>query len=232
MKEVDYETLRYQEVWDVLSIIDVSKNVKKKNNMSYLSWPWAWKTMMENYPEAQYEFDENQYHKDGTGTVSCTIRIGDLHRTMWLPVMEGFKNTSQVNPDARGFGDSRMRCLVKCMGMFGLGFYLYAGEDLPEGNERTREASRQKREEYKAKQEVVEEQDEGESDLHRAIEDVMEVFLEDASSIDQLKDFWLSNRKALKVLELNDIERYSNLLSSFKSKKSEIAKAAQMKGEA
>ena len=25
-----------------------------------------------------------------------------------------------------------MRCLVKCLGMFGLGLYIYAGEDLPE----------------------------------------------------------------------------------------------------
>jgi hypothetical protein len=49
---------------------------------------------------------------------------------MWLPVMDN-RNKSIVNGTTRDISDARMRCLVKCVAMFGLGIYLYAGEDLP-----------------------------------------------------------------------------------------------------
>jgi hypothetical protein len=49
---------------------------------------------------------------------------------MWLPVMD-YKNKAIPNPDARAVSDTRMRCLTKCLAMYGLGHYIYAGEDLP-----------------------------------------------------------------------------------------------------
>ena len=49
---------------------------------------------------------------------------------MWLPVMD-YKNQAIANPTARQISDTKMRCLVKCISMFGLGHYIYAGEDLP-----------------------------------------------------------------------------------------------------
>ena len=49
---------------------------------------------------------------------------------MWLPVMDN-RNKAVVNPTSRDVSDARMRCLVKCIAMFGLGHYIYAGEDLP-----------------------------------------------------------------------------------------------------
>ena len=39
-------------VWATLSKIDVSKHIEKKANLSYLSWAWAWATLMEHYPES------------------------------------------------------------------------------------------------------------------------------------------------------------------------------------
>jgi NH3-dependent NAD+ synthetase len=66
---------------------------------------------------------------------------------MWLPVMDG-KNKSMKKTEysySTRFGDKKveaattfdinktlMRCLVKNLAMFGLGIYIYAGEDLPE----------------------------------------------------------------------------------------------------
>jgi len=41
------------------------------------------------------------------------------------------RNKAIVNPTSRDVSDARMRCLVKCIAMFGLGHYIYAGEDLP-----------------------------------------------------------------------------------------------------
>jgi len=119
-----------KEIWSTLSAIDCSKHIEKKNNLSYLSWAWAWGVLMEHYPEATFEFDTPQSQPDGTMMVFCTISIGEASRRMWLPVMD-YKNKAIVNPDSFAINTANMRCLVKCMALFGLGLYIYAGEDLP-----------------------------------------------------------------------------------------------------
>ena len=48
----------------------------------------------------------------------------------WLPVMDN-RNNAIVAPNARDISDAKMRCLVKTLALFGLGHYIYAGEDLP-----------------------------------------------------------------------------------------------------
>lgn len=120
-----------ENIWKTLSSIDVSKHVDKKGNLSYLSWAWAWGTLMKYYPQAVYNFLQTEKHEDGTVTVYCEVIIDDVSRTMWLPVMD-HRNNAIANPDARKISDTKMRCLTKCLAMFGLGHYIYAGEDLPE----------------------------------------------------------------------------------------------------
>jgi hypothetical protein len=119
-----------KEIWNKLSAVDCSKHIEKKGNLSYLSWAWAWGTLMEHYPDATYEFHEPTIYEGGTMEVRCTVTIEGLSRTMWLPVMD-YKNQAIVNPDARAISDNKMRCLVKAIAMFGLGHYIYAGEDIP-----------------------------------------------------------------------------------------------------
>lgn len=121
----------FAEIWATLSNVDVSKHVKKVNRCSYLSWAWAWGVLMEHYPEATYYFHDDTVHPDGTVTVNCGVTIGSCDRSMWLPVMTGYQHCAKPNPDARDISDCRMRCLVKCLALFGLGHYIYAGEDLP-----------------------------------------------------------------------------------------------------
>ena len=120
-------------VWADLSAINVNDHVQKKGQLSYLSWTWAWSTLMSKYPESYYVFEDRR-QEDGSVMVECvlTIHQGDevATRTMWLPVMD-HRNKAIFNPDTRAVSDTRMRCLVKCMAMFGLGFYIYAGEDIP-----------------------------------------------------------------------------------------------------
>lgn len=124
----------YKQIWDELSVIDVNEHVEKKMNLSYLSWAWAYSTLMKYYPHNSYSFTQT-VEADGSVTVECmlTIHQGDevAMRSMWLPVMDN-KNQAIPNPSARQISDSKMRCLVKCIAMFGLGHYIYAGEDLPE----------------------------------------------------------------------------------------------------
>ena len=122
--------MNFKEIWENLSSIDVSKHIQQKGNLSFLSWAWAWGVLMSEYPEAQYKFKSPVNYANGTCEVWVKLSIGEHTRQMWLPVMD-FKNKSIVNPSSRDVSDTRMRCLVKCMAMFGLGHYIYAGEDIP-----------------------------------------------------------------------------------------------------
>ena len=107
--------------------------------LTYLSWSRMWMLLCEHYPQAQYEFvdfDGVPYKTlpDGTAEVVTRIMIDDLVREMRLPVMD-YKNNPVVNPHARQVSDNAMRCLVKCVAMFGLGISVFTGmadETLPD----------------------------------------------------------------------------------------------------
>ena len=119
-------------VWQTLSKIDVNKHTEKKGNLTYLSWAWAWAVTKQNYPEATYAFLANEIHADGTMTVHCVVSIETVDHEMWLPVMDN-RNKAIKNPDAFAINTAKMRCLTKGLSMHGLGAYIYAGEDLPQG---------------------------------------------------------------------------------------------------
>ena len=128
------QTTLMARIWADLSAINVNDHVQKKGNLSYLSWTWAWSTLMSKYPESYYSFQDHRA-ENGTVMVECVLHIHEgeevANRTMWLPVMD-HRNKAIVDPDTRAISDTRMRCLVKCLAMFGLGFYIYAGEDIPQ----------------------------------------------------------------------------------------------------
>ena len=134
------DKLTHKEVWETLSKVDCSEHIEKKMNLSYLSWAWAWGVLMEHYADAQITFQaftdqdgimrDAMFYPDGSASVHVTVSIGDLARSMWLPVMD-YKNNAISNPSARQISDAKMRCLVKAIALFGLGHYIYAGEDLP-----------------------------------------------------------------------------------------------------
>ena len=116
----------YKSVWDNLNKIDLSSQTDKKMNLTYLSWAWAWGVLMENYPEATYDFyqadDGTPFCKypNGTAEVRCRVQIGELQREMSLAVMDN-RNNSIAEPSSTDVNNAKMRCLVKCLAMFGLG---------------------------------------------------------------------------------------------------------------
>lgn len=124
-------------IWDTLSKINVNQHVEKKNGFSYLSWAWAWGVLMEKFPNSKFSFEkfeggsETFYYPDGTAEVRCALTVEGITRVMWLPVMD-HRNNAITKPNARAINDTKMRCLVKAMSLFGLGHYIYAGEDLPD----------------------------------------------------------------------------------------------------
>ena len=128
-----YEAKVFKEIWNNLSAVDVSDSIKKKNNLSYLPWSNAWSIMMEHYPGMKVYFHEPEFFS-GSAIVTVTVTIGCVSRTCFLPIMEGYKNSSVLNPLSRDVGDSWMRCMVKCFALFGLGISIYTGEDIGEGD--------------------------------------------------------------------------------------------------
>ena len=130
-----------KEIWDTLSSINVNKHTEDRGGLTYLSWAWAWGMMMEHYPDLSIKWhgqvDEGgtmrdiQVYPGGSSMVNCSITIGNVTREMWLPVMD-YRHKAIANADSRSISDARMRCLTKCFALFGLGHYIYAGEDLPQ----------------------------------------------------------------------------------------------------
>lgn len=126
--------------------IDVSDKAEKKGTLTYLSWPWAWAEFKKAYPEAKYElkmFDGKPYiHDPDTGYIVFTsVTAGGITYDMWLPVMDA-RNKALKTADTFDINKAIMRCLTKNLAMFGLGLYIYAGEDLPEGAEEVPEKAK------------------------------------------------------------------------------------------
>lgn len=125
-------------VFEVLNAIDCNEHVEKKNDLSYLSWAWAWQIVKKNYPDAFYTIYENAsglfYHTDGkTCWVKTGVTINGLEHIEYLPVMD-FKNKSIPLNAVTSFDVNKaiQRSLTKAVARHGLGLYIYAGEDLPE----------------------------------------------------------------------------------------------------
>ena len=118
-----------------LLAINVNDHTEKKNNLTYLSWAWAWAEILKLDCTANFEvktFDGMPYmNVNGTGMVWVTVTVFNKAMTCMLPVMD-YKNKPIPNPDAFAVNTAIMRCLVKAIALHGLGLYIYAGEDLPE----------------------------------------------------------------------------------------------------
>ena len=125
-------------VFDTLNAINVNDRTETKNNLTYLSWAWAWQTVKENYPTATYTIYENEggmfYHSDGKSAwVKTGVTIDGIEHIEYLPVMD-FRNASiQIDKiNSTDVNKSIQRSLTKAIARHGLGLYVYAGEDLPQ----------------------------------------------------------------------------------------------------
>ena len=144
-------------VFETLVNINVSDHTEQKNGLTYLSWAWAWDTVKRIYPDATYTIWRSEYGLpyvfDPTVgyMVFTSVTIEGITHDMWLPVMDNSNNAlksmpyviherkygkeveTQVKNPCNMFDVNKaiMRCLVKNLAMFGLGLYIYSGEDLP-----------------------------------------------------------------------------------------------------
>lgn len=140
---------KFQELYS----LNVNQYVEKKQGLAYLSWSYAWAEFKKIYPDATYEIKKDEQGKCYFGDeqigymVYTSVTAGGLTYEMWLPVMDNANKSMKLNAytystrqgeksvEAISMFDINkavMRCLVKNLGMFGLGLYIYSGEDLPE----------------------------------------------------------------------------------------------------
>lgn len=144
--------------FEKLTQVNVNEHTEKKpagqgRTLTYLSWAWAWDYFKRAFPDAKYEithWDGKPYLFDPQLGYMCETQItagGETH-CMWLPVMDSGNNAMKAEPYSyttkRGnvvevaaatmfdINTTIMRCLTKNMAMFGLGLYIYSGEDVPQ----------------------------------------------------------------------------------------------------
>ena len=163
-------------IFDELNAINVNDKTEKKKSgnteLTYLSWPWAWAEVKRRFEDASYTIWKDDQNKPyildpETGyMVYTSVTIGGVTHEMWLPVMDGANKAMRNTPykymtkyngektcEAATMMDINktiMRCLVKNLAMFGLGLYIYAGEDLPE-EEKQQSPSKEEKPAEKAK---------------------------------------------------------------------------------
>lgn len=114
-----------------LRAVNVNEKVEKKNGFSYLSWAYAVDQLLQLDPAANWEYQTPIMYGD-TMMVACTVTTFGKSMTAHLPVMD-HRNNPIPGPNAFQVNTAMQRCLVKAIALHGLGLYLYAGEDLPEG---------------------------------------------------------------------------------------------------
>ncbi|MDE7436864.1 MAG: DUF1071 domain-containing protein [Muribaculaceae bacterium] len=148
------------EKFNQLVSLNVNEKTESKNGLSYLSWSNAWLEFKKVYPTATYNVVKNTltglpYFVDPNIGIMVFTEVTADNQTysMWLPVMDSSNKAMKIQPytyqvwnkttrqyenrnvEAATMFDINkaiMRCLTKNLAMFGLGLYLYNGEDMPE----------------------------------------------------------------------------------------------------
>jgi hypothetical protein len=121
-----------------LNQINVSEHIERKGDFAYLSWPYAVAQLRLADPQASWEvrrFDGLPYLRSEAGYfVEVAVSVQGITLSQIHPVLDA-KNRPLAEPTAFDINTSIQRCLVKAIALHGLGLHVYAGEDLPNGEE-------------------------------------------------------------------------------------------------
>lgn len=117
-----------------LAKVNVSEHVEKKGQFSYLSWTFAVNELRKRHPDATWEvkrFDGKPFMQTELGYfVEVEVTVNGISLSQIHPVLDN-RNRPIEKPNPFHINTSIQRCLVKAIGLHGLGLYIYAGEDLP-----------------------------------------------------------------------------------------------------
>lgn len=154
------DNLMFNKLYQI-DVKDVVEKRNRLTYLSW-SWAWAEVSKVSEQVDYEVYRDETTkqpyiYDPNLGYMVFTAITINGVKREMWLPVMDGANNAMKNVPytyQVKEYVDKKptgkmidktvnaatmfdinkaiMRCLVKNLAMFGLGLYIYSGEDMPE----------------------------------------------------------------------------------------------------
>lgn len=218
--------------------VNVNDHTENKQGLTYLSWAWAWAEALKADPHANFQiqmFDGKPYLEiNDTAMVFVTVCMFNKPVTCFLPVMNGANKPITFSGrevqtrngriiekiDSFNVNTAIMRCLTKGLALHGLGLYIYAGEDLPEGDAEPEPAP--KAAEKKAPPAISEQDDANARLFAEGIEQYMFV----ATTEKGLRSYWKENEVALNKLKETHPALYEGILAAFKKT------AAQLKEKA
>lgn len=230
------------EPWEVLSKIDVSQHIEKKNGLSYLSWAWAWGVLKQHYPGAWFRKHENMgglpYFKDENGYSFVRVTVGLDHTgdndvTEIMPVLD-HRNRAIQNPDSFAVNNSLQRCLTKAIAYHGLGHYIYAGEDLPQQDGPQSHSEPRQTSNQPVMVSGVQAGTAASSgapkpstqvSTNQAPETVAATFMAfipTCSGMKELTGFYTKNKEAIAYLESTEPELHGQVMAAFSKRKAEL----------
>lgn len=203
--------------------INVSDRTEKKNGLTYLSWAWAWATVLEVDPTANFEVEQFTHpdnpnlrvpYQDIGGSCIVWVSVTIFGKTakVQLPVLD-YRNKCIPAPNAFDINTSIMRCLTKGIAMHGLGLYIYAGEDLPMDSEPPKVMPvDQKTGEIKGEVQL----DTGNAQANANL--FAESMIKYSTLVKDLKDlnsYWKANQTQLDKLKVDYPDLYENVRATF-----------------
>ena len=237
--------------------LNVNEHTEKKNGLTYLSWAWAWAEALKADPAATFNvemFDGKCYMEiNGTAMVWVTVTMFGQPRTCMLPVMDsynkpiliaGVTTTNKYGKEILTILDSFnvntaiMRCMTKALALHGLGTYIYAGQDLPESDEKeaptptatasmgelTKKEDAPKYEKILAKTEPKADATLDNSDASRQLfADGMVEYTTHCTTVAGLNSYWKSNQLQLDSLKVTHPDLYTQVLTKFQELKKQFS---------
>jgi len=222
--------------------VNVNDHKEEKNGLSYLSWAWAWAEVIKADPLATFEvklFNNEPFMTVGdTAMVWVTVTIFGKAVTCWLPVMNSrnapisiqgrkfqdkYDKEQTEKVDAFNVNTSLMRCLTKAVAMHGLGLYIYAGEDLPEKEDETKEVPKEVKKARNLPPQPTEWDNGDES--RKLFADSMIEYTNICKDVESLNSFWISNQLQLESLKKTHLNLYQDVLSYFANLKQQLKEA-------
>jgi hypothetical protein len=217
--------------------LNVNDHIEKKQNLSYLSWAWAWAEALKADPAATFEVKTfRQAVKDtymefpymnvnGTGMVWVTVTMFGKPMTCFLPVMD-HRNRPIPDPDAFQVNTAIMRCMVKGLALHGLGLYIYAGEDLPQGEEPEPVIVKAVTPDGTATVDV--EVNTGQADANAQLfAEGMMTYTNHCTDVKGLNSYWKANQGQLDALKVSHPDLYGQIRNRFAELKKQLTEKSE-----
>lgn len=214
--------------------LNVNEHVEKKQNLSYLSWAWAWAEALKADPAATFEvksFMRDHYTEmpymdvNGTAMVWVTVTMFGKPMTCFLPVMN-HRNQPIQNPDSFQVNTAIMRCMTKGLALHGLGLYIYAGEDLPQSEEIAPVIIKAVTPDGTAMADVEVNTGQADANVQLFAEGMM-TYTNHCTDVKGLNSYWKANQGQLDALKVSHPDLYGQVRNRFAELKKQLSEKAE-----